>query len=400
MVLVTAGSVKRAQMAAAREAYAAKGEAVDEAAVADGINEQMVLIQSVVDTCIPKLVSDDIPLLESLMADVFLGVKYQASPDERLREIIVEVCEERHLRPTDNFVGKVLQLYGVVNLNHGLMLVGPSGSGKTCAWTVLLEALKRYEDNAGVSYVIDPKAVTKDELYGFLDPTTHEWTDGIFTNILRTIVDNRLGELDKQQWVIFDGDVDPEWIENLNSVLDDNKLLTLPNGERLALPDCFRCIFEVQDLKFATQATVSRSGMVWFSADTLVMDDYFHCFLSELRGDPLVAGESAAATEAALETQRRIAAAVAPHFSSDGLVGSALNVAATFDHIVYFAPVRVLNALFAMMKNICGQVLRYDAEHEDFPCPRTRWSASPRGGCCTTSCGASWATARCGCGPR
>lgn len=50
------------------------------------------------------------------------------------------------------------------------------------------------------------------------------------------IIDNVRGELQKRQWIIFDGDVDPEWVENLNSVLDDNKMLTLPNGERLSLP--------------------------------------------------------------------------------------------------------------------------------------------------------------------
>jgi hypothetical protein len=62
----------------------------------------------------------------------------------------------------------------------------------------------------------------------------------------RKIIDNVRGESNKRQWIIFDGDVDPEWVENLNSVLDDNKLLTLPNGERLSLPPNVRIMFEVK----------------------------------------------------------------------------------------------------------------------------------------------------------
>lgn len=59
----------------------------------------------------------------------------------------------------------------------------------------------------------------QDALYGTLDPNTREWTDGLFTHVLRKIIDNVRNELDKRQWIIFDGDVDPEWVENLNSVL-------------------------------------------------------------------------------------------------------------------------------------------------------------------------------------
>ena len=99
---------------------------------------------------------------------------------------------------------------------------------------------------------MDPKAVSKDDLYGRLDSTTCEWTDGVFTATLRRILTSARGEKDRRHWIFFDGDVDPEWAENLNSVLDDNKLLTLPNGERLAIPANVRIMFEVETLKYAT----------------------------------------------------------------------------------------------------------------------------------------------------
>ena len=117
--------------------------------------------------------------------------------------------------------------------------------------------------------------MSKEALYGSLDSTTREWTDGLFTGILRKIVDNLRGEDSKRHWIVFDGDVDPDWVENLNSVLDDNKILTLPNGERLNLPPNVRIMFEVETLKYATLATVSRCGMVWFSEDTVTPEMIF-----------------------------------------------------------------------------------------------------------------------------
>jgi dynein heavy chain 1 len=118
--------------------------------------------------------------------------------------------------------------------------------------------------------------VTKDELYGRLDNTTMEWTDGVFTEILRKINGNARGEKDRRHWIVFDGDEDPEWAENLNSVLGDNKMLTLPNGERLTIPPNVRIMLEVETPKGNTLATVSRCGMVWFAEDVVTVD--MKCF--------------------------------------------------------------------------------------------------------------------------
>ncbi|KAF8238396.1 dynein heavy chain protein 1 [Tricholoma matsutake] len=378
-VLSSAGILKRERLLSTR---ATEDGGDDALGLSDNISEQIIVIQSVTETIVPKLVADDVPLLTSLLADVFPGVDYFPVDLEALREQILKVCAERRLIDGERWISKILQLYQIQKIQHGLMMVGPSGSGKTNAWQVLLAALERLDGIEGVAYVIDPKAMHKDALYGTLDQTTREWNDGLFTHILRKIVDDVRGESGKRHWIIFDGDVDPEWVENLNSVLDDNKLLTLPNGERLNLPPNVRIMFEVEHLKYATLATVSRCGMIWFSEDVIDPSMLYRNYLSTLASIPLDADDedtndilsrrietSASDTTASvnLVTQKQIAAMLERYFADDELVSSALVFAESIEHIMDFTVTRALNTLFSLLNKTVRNVIEYNFQHSDFP---------------------------------
>ncbi|KII67376.1 Cytoplasmic dynein 1 heavy chain 1 [Thelohanellus kitauei] len=237
------------------------------------IKEQEMIIQSVLKSIMPKLTADDTMLFLSIIDDIFPSVSVQKAEYAKLISSIQAVCEEMSLEyasggHNSEWLEKILYLSEILNVNHGIIMVGESSTGKTSCWKVLLEALHRHEKVECQSYMIDPKAITKESLYGSLDPITRIWNDGVFTAIIRNIIEN-CTDFNERHWIVFDGDIDPEWVENLNSTLDDNKLFTLPNGERLFLPPNVRIIFEVSTLKFATLATISRCGMIYFSDTTV-----------------------------------------------------------------------------------------------------------------------------------
>ncbi|KAG8306673.1 Dynein heavy chain 10, axonemal [Homalodisca vitripennis] len=118
------------------------------------------------------------------------------------------------------------------------------------------------------------------ELYGVLDPDTRDWTDGLLSNIFREL--NKPTDKAERRYILFDGDVDALWIENMNSVMDDNKLLTLANGERIRLLAHCALLFEVGDLRYASPATVSRAGMVYVDPKNLGYDPYWQRWLTQL----------------------------------------------------------------------------------------------------------------------
>jgi dynein heavy chain 1 len=116
-----------------------------------------------------------------LLQGVFPGSELVQLADEQIKANLEALKGKYNVKLTERFVEKVLQLHSILGLHHGVMMFGPTGCGKTAAWKILLEALEMMDGIKGDSYVIDPKAITKEDLYGRLDSTTAEWTDGVFT---------------------------------------------------------------------------------------------------------------------------------------------------------------------------------------------------------------------------
>ncbi|TKX19773.1 dynein heavy chain [Elsinoe australis] len=360
-VLVSSGALKRARINNRSD-----GDSSDD------IFEPQIIVQSLRETIAPKLIRPDVDVMKQIEDEVFPGVKYIPAALESLNKAIHDVATENRLSLTDSWLTKIIQLYQIQNIHHGVMMVGSSGTAKSAAWKTLLAAMQRVDGVEGVSHIIDPKVMSKEDLYGSMDSTTREWTDGLFTSILRKIVDNLRGEDSKRHWIIFDGDVDPEWVENLNSVLDDNKLLTLPNGERLNLPQNVRIMFEVETLKYATLATVSRCGMVWFSDDTISSDIMVRHELDELRhasfddlDEESIA--SVAGTTATKDLQSQIADLLIEKLTKDGFCRNSLEEAKKLPHIMEFTDIRALNTLFCLVRKACRSIIEYNGQHPEFP---------------------------------
>eukprot|EP00667_Euglena_gracilis_P000034 EG_transcript_34 len=225
--------------------------------------EAALVIKSLRINTLSKLTFDDSKRFNELVTDMFPGVKVEDIEYAELIEKVKETLTEMKLQVLDNQLYKVSQLFESLNQRMGVVIVGPSGSGKSTLLKVLRKALQKMGRHMPM-YVMNPKAMNREQLLGYMDMDTREWYDGVLTAASRKVV---VEKFETRSWIICDGDIDPEWIESLNSVLDDNRLLTMPNGERIQFGPNVNFIFETHSLAFASPATVSRMAVIYMSEE-------------------------------------------------------------------------------------------------------------------------------------
>ena len=168
-------------------------------------------------------------------------------------------------------------------VRHGLMVVGAAYCGKSKVIKVLQEAFTRINNENFVpveTYFINPKSIKQTQLYGLFDEDSGEWTDGVLAMRIGACANSDTSD---RKWIIFDGPVDAVWIENMNTVLDDNKKLCLSSGAIIKLKPTMTLMFEVDDLKEASPATISRCGMVLLEPHELGHNVLVKSFMNKLK---------------------------------------------------------------------------------------------------------------------
>lgn len=244
-------------------------------------SEYELLFGALKDFNLPKIVTDDKPIFINLLKDLFSEVNKipETIIDEKLKTTVHKKAVEHGLVPEEQFCLKCIQLSEILEVRHCVFVIGPPGSGKSTVWKTLAAANKERDMETEFD-CLDPKAVSSDELFGTLSKTK-EFKNGVLSSIIKFQCKEtgKYKSHHKMKWAVLDGDIDPEWIESLNTVMDDNKVLTLVSNDRFPLTPSMRLVFEISNLRNATPATVSRAGVLYINETDIGWKPYFDSWL-------------------------------------------------------------------------------------------------------------------------
>ena len=250
-------------------------------------NETECIVHAIRVVNIPRMSATDKGIFSALVGDLFLGLDTPSESDQNLTEAITSHLRKQRMDKHVTWMEKIMQLHAIMEVNHGVMVLSGSSLGKSSMISTLLQAQQQIaqkaqtarKDESWAQFSIQriySKSLSVQQLYGWRDEVSQQWRDGTFTFLWR----RARSQLEMSTWLVLDGPIDPIWAENLNTVLDD-KILMLANGDRGAMQNSTRVIFESDKTDNASPATMSKVGIIWVPSTALPWRSFVNKWIEE-----------------------------------------------------------------------------------------------------------------------
>lgn len=244
-------------------------------------NEEKILMRAMRDMNVPKFIVEDKIIFLGIIKDLFPKLNTEEEDDVDLKSIVETKMKELKYEVNHIQIEKIMQMYEIMQIKHTTMICGPPASGKSCILEVLRKTVEHTEKLTDIiQYVINPKAQTIPRLYGIKNEVSGDFEIGILAHYFQ-IANQPLFGKKERRWVLLDGDVDPIWIENMNSVMDDSKQLTLENKDRIFMQKYCNLVMESSNITSASLATISRLGMVFIDQNIIESEHIFLRWLNK-----------------------------------------------------------------------------------------------------------------------
>lgn len=233
------------------------------------LSDVEVILKAIFEVNLPKLLPDDLIPFKEICMQIFPNTNIcDVNTTMLLATCIKECLTKRCLEPTAYLVEKIEQIYKLLTMKS-VIIVGDAMSGKTICWQILAESSREMKSMPNTSIteydvvhrIINPKSISMEQLYGYVDPVTREWCEGVVGRVFREMTLVTANQC--RGWIVFDGIVDPLWTECLHTLLDDNRKLCLASGEMIEKTALMAILFETDDLQYTSPATVGRCGIVY-----------------------------------------------------------------------------------------------------------------------------------------